>query len=127
MVTRDGRVKILDFGIAKLRVRDPNLHRQTVPTPLRTAADTMLGTAGYMAPEQIRSERTDERADLFALGAILFERLTGRRAFDRESRVETLNAILHDDVGVDAGGSLQHSSQVDSVTPRFPCAFPHAR
>ena len=98
MVTRDGRVKILDFGIAKLRVRDPNLDQRTVTTPLRTAADTMLGTAGYMAPEQIRGEPTDERADLFALGAMLFELLTGRRAFDRESRVETLNAILHDDV-----------------------------
>ena len=85
MVTRDGRVKILDFGIAKLRVRDPNLDQRTVPTPLRTAADTMLGTAGYMAPEQIRGEPTDERADLFALGAMLFELLTGRRAFDRES------------------------------------------
>ena len=98
MVTRDGRVKILDFGIAKLRVRDPNLDQRTVTTPQRTAADTMLGTAGYMAPEQIRGEPTDERADLFALGAMLFELLTGRRAFDRESRVETLNAILHDDV-----------------------------
>jgi serine/threonine protein kinase len=49
----------------------------------------MLGTAGYMAPEQIRGEPTDERVDLFALGAMLFELLTGRRAFDRESRVET--------------------------------------
>ena len=58
----------------------------------------MLGTAGYMAPEQIRGQPTDERADVFALGAVLFELLTGRRAFDRESRVETLNAVLHDDV-----------------------------
>src|SRR6478736_1811356 len=98
MVTRDGRVKILDFGIAKLRVRDPILDQRTVTTPLRTAADTMLGTAGYMAPEQVRGEPTDERADLFALGAMLFELLSGRRAFDRASRVETLNAILHDDV-----------------------------
>ena len=98
MVTRDGRVKILDFGIAKLRGRDANLDERTVTTPIRTAADTMLGTAGYMAPEQVRGAPTDERADLFALGAMLFELLTGRRAFDRASRVETLNAILHDDV-----------------------------
>jgi serine/threonine protein kinase/Tol biopolymer transport system component len=98
MITRDGCVKILDFGIAKLRVSDPALDQPTATTPLRTAADTMLGTAGYMAPEQIRGQPTDERADLFALGAILFELATGRRAFDRESRVETLNAVLHDDV-----------------------------
>jgi eukaryotic-like serine/threonine-protein kinase len=98
MVTRNGHVKILDFGIAKLRVREPSLDQRTVTTPLRTAADTMLGTAGYMAPEQVRGEPTDERADLFALGAMLFELLSGRRAFDRASRVETLNAILHDDV-----------------------------
>jgi eukaryotic-like serine/threonine-protein kinase len=97
MVTRDGRVKILDFGIAKLRAREPDLD-PPLTTPSGTAADTMLGTAGYMAPEQIRGERTDERADLFALGAILFELVAGRRAFDRESRVETLNAVLHDDV-----------------------------
>jgi len=98
MMTRDGRVKILDFGIAKLRVSDLNLDGRTVTTPLGTAADIMLGTAGYMAPEQIRGEPTDERVDLFALGVMLFELLTGRRAFDRESRVETLNAILHDEV-----------------------------
>jgi serine/threonine-protein kinase len=97
MVTRDGQVKILDFGIAKLRAREPGPGGRTVTTPLRTAPDTMLGTAGYMAPEQIRGLHTDERADLFALGAILFELLTGGRAFDRDSRVETLNAILHDD------------------------------
>ena len=93
MVTRDGRVKILDFGIAKLRAGDPHLDQRT-----RTAADTVLGTAGYMAPEQIRGQPADERADVFALGAVLFELTTGRRAFDRGSRVETLNAVLHDDV-----------------------------
>jgi serine/threonine protein kinase len=97
MVTRDGQVKILDFGIAKLRVPEPNGDGHTVATPLRTAPDAMLGTAGYIAPEQIRGHHVDERADLFALGAILFELLTGGRAFDRNSRVETLNAILHDD------------------------------
>ena len=97
MITRDGRVKILDFGIAKLRAPDPALDQRRARTPLRTAVDTMIGTAGYMAPEQIRGQPTDARADLFALGAILFELLSGRRAFDRDSRVETLNAILHDD------------------------------
>ena len=75
MLTRDGRVKILDFGIAKLRAKAADV---VTSPPLRTTADVILGTAGYMAPEQIRGEPTDERVDLFALGAILFELLTGR-------------------------------------------------
>ena len=127
MVTRDGRVKILDFGIAKLRVRDPNLDQRTVPTPLRTAADTMLGTAGYMAPEQIRGEPTDERADLFALGAMLFELLTGRRAFDRESRVETLNAVLHDDVPALGAAAANVPVALDRIVRRCLEKDPDAR
>ena len=97
MVTRDGRVKVLDFGIAKLRDPEPDAAGRTMTTPLRTKADTMLGTVGYMAPEQVRGQAADQRADLFALGAIVFELITGRRAFDRSSRVETLHAVLHDD------------------------------
>ena len=127
MVTRDGRVKILDFGIAKLRVRDPNLDQRTVTTPLRTAADTMLGTAGYMAPEQVRGEPTDERADLFALGAMLFELLTGRRAFDRESRVETLNAILHDDVPALGAAAANVPVALDRIVRRCLEKDPDAR
>ena len=126
MVTRDGRVKILDFGIAKLRVRDPNLDQRAV-TPLRTAADTMLGTAGYMAPEQVRGESTDERADLFALGAMLFELLSGRRAFDRESRVETLNAILHDDVPALGAAAANVPVALDRIVRRCLEKNPDAR
>ena len=126
MVTRDGRVKILDFGIAKLRVRDPNRDQRAV-TPLRTAADTMLGTAGYMAPEQVRGEPTDERADLFALGAMLFELLTGRRAFDRESRIETLNAILHDDVPALGSAAASVPVALDRIVRRCLEKDPDAR
>jgi Tol biopolymer transport system component len=97
MITRDGRVKVLDFGIAKLRSTDVAPDGRTSAAPLHTAPQVVLGTAGYMAPEQVRGLPADERADLFALGVILFELLTGRRAFDRDSRIETLNAILHDD------------------------------
>jgi Tol biopolymer transport system component len=127
MVTRAGQVKILDFGIAKLRQRDPNLDRRTVTTPLQTAADTMLGTAGYMAPEQIRGEPTDERVDLFALGAMLFELLTGRRAFDRESRVETLNAVLHDDVPALGALAANVPLAVDRIVRRCLEKDPDAR
>jgi serine/threonine-protein kinase len=126
MVTRDGRVKILDFGIAKLRVRDPNRDQRAV-TPLRTAADTMLGTAGYMAPEQVRGDATDERADLFALGAMLFELLTGRRAFDRQSRVETLNAILHDDVPALGSAAARIPVALDRIVRRCLEKDPDAR
>jgi len=97
MVTREGRVKILDFGIAKLKARATTADGRTLTTPLHTAAEVMIGTAGYMAPEQVRGLPADGRADIFALGVIVFEMLTGRRAFDRPSRVETLSAILTDD------------------------------
>ena len=127
MVTRDGRVKILDFGIAKLRVRDPNLDQRALTAPLRTAADTMLGTAGYMAPEQIRGQPTDERADLFALGAILFELMTGRRAFDRDSRVETLNAVLHDDVPALGDAAANVPVALDRIVRRCLEKDPDAR
>ncbi len=86
-----GTAKILDFGIAKL-VQDPAL-----PRGLATLTGVILGTAGYLAPEQVKGEPVDQRTDLFALGAILFELMTGQRAFAREHTVDTLHAIVHDD------------------------------
>jgi TolB-like protein/Tfp pilus assembly protein PilF len=89
-LTRQGATKILDFGIAKLAIDD------AARDGLSTLTGVVLGTAGYLAPEQIRGVEIDGRADLFALGTILFEMLTGRRAFAREHTVDTLHAILHD-------------------------------
>ncbi len=89
-LTRSGGTKILDFGIAKLAQDD------TKRDGFATLTGVVLGTAGYLAPEQIRGEAIDPRADLFALGAVLFEMLTGTRAFARDHLVETLHAILHD-------------------------------
>jgi serine/threonine protein kinase len=92
-VTQDGRVKILDFGLATDR-RGAGLPDDQVTRAGLTTPGVVLGTVGYMAPEQIRSERVDGRADIFAFGAVLFEMLTGRRAYHEPSAVETLHSIL---------------------------------
>ena len=94
-LTRDGRVKILDFGIAKLSARAGD----DGPTFAMAATEPgmVLGTVGYMSPEQVRGEVVDHRSDIFAFGAIVFEMLTGTRAFKRNSSIETLSAILKED------------------------------
>jgi Tol biopolymer transport system component/predicted Ser/Thr protein kinase len=96
MVTRDGRVKILDFGIAKLR-QPAAVGAPPEAMPPQTGPEIILGTVGYMAPEQIRGDAVDGRADLFAVGAILFELLTGRHAFEGRSPADVLHAILYGD------------------------------
>jgi len=95
-ITKDGRIKILDFGLAKEMV--PSASAASMATGIGgTAAGTVLGTVGYMAPEQVRGDAADARSDIFALGATLYEMLTGRRAFAGETAVETMNAILKQD------------------------------
>ena len=98
-LTKDGRVKILDFGLAKL------IHPETSQSKLAAAptqgastdAGMVLGTVGYMSPEQVRGLPADFRSDIFALGAILYEMLAGKRAFQRDSAADTMSAILRDD------------------------------
>ena len=95
-LTRDGAVKILDFGLAK--VSDAaGANRQGDASALLTDAGIVLGTAGYMSPEQVRGVDIDGRTDIFALGAVLYETLTGRRAFQGGSDADTLCAILEKD------------------------------
>ncbi|MDP9361723.1 MAG: protein kinase [Acidobacteriota bacterium] len=97
-VTRDGRLKILDFGLAKLTSRNDSSGSNEDQTQQReTSPGIILGTAGYMSPEQVRGRPVDHRTDIFALGAVLYEMLAGRRAFRRDSAVETMNAILKED------------------------------
>ena len=96
-ITREGRVKILDFGIAKL-VEYGETDESNAPTRYaKTDPGLVIGTAGYMSPEQVRGQHVDHRSDIFSFGAVLYEMLAGRRAFKRDSSVETLNAILTDE------------------------------
>ena len=95
-VTDEGRVKILDFGLAHA-VAFAGVENQTLTRAPITDAGTILGTVGYMAPEQVRGQGVDGRADLFALGCVLYEMCTGTRAFKGESPADTMSAVLSSD------------------------------
>ncbi|MCI0567638.1 MAG: serine/threonine-protein kinase, partial [Acidobacteria bacterium] len=98
IVTHDGRVKILDFGLAKVEAPVSPEAGSHMPTRhIATQPGTALGTPGYMSPEQVRGRTVDERTDLFAFGAILYEMLSGSRAFERDSAADTMSAILKED------------------------------
>ncbi|MEE4270554.1 MAG: protein kinase [Thermoanaerobaculales bacterium] len=96
-VIRDGAIKILDFGLAK--ILDPDNFDMAVDETVSeaTEAGTLLGTMGYMAPEQLRGEPVDTATDVFALGCMLYELLTGRRPFAGGSRAEQISSVLRDD------------------------------
>ena len=96
-LTRDGRVRILDFGLAKQRPGIGRGARSATTQSVPTDAGMVLGTAGYMSPEQVRGETVDYRSDIFSVGCILFEMLEGQRAFPGSSSIETMNAILKDE------------------------------
>jgi serine/threonine protein kinase len=94
-ITPDARVKILDFGLAKLTADGPDDKDKTGRH--LTSSGMVVGTPGYMSPEQVRAKPLDHRTDIFALGSVMYEMLCGRRAFDRDSAVETMTAILNEE------------------------------
>jgi serine/threonine protein kinase len=98
-ITNDGHVKILDFGLAKLVEPVSNAEDQTdvATRKVNTDPGAVMGTAGYMSPEQVRGRPVDHRTDIFSFGSVLYEMLSGRRAFHGDSAIETLNAILNED------------------------------
>ena len=110
-ITPEGRAKILDFGLARPTApADASLTSSpTVSSP--TDPGTILGTVGYMAPEQVRGRTADHRSDIFSLGAVLYEMATGRRAFKGDSAVETMNAVLKEDP--------PEASTIRGVPPEF--------
>jgi eukaryotic-like serine/threonine-protein kinase len=116
-VTKDGQVKILDFGLAKLtRAEIPQESESHLRTEgYRTDPGTVMGTVGYMSPEQVRGRPVDHRSDIFSLGAMLYEMLSGRRAFARDSAVETLNAILKEDPPELTGTGRSISPALDRI------------
>jgi eukaryotic-like serine/threonine-protein kinase len=96
-LTKDGRVKILDFGLAKLTQPEAGSHTSLPTMTHATEAGVVMGTAGYMSPEQVRGIAVDARSDIFSFGAILYEMLSGKRAFHRETAADTMSAILKED------------------------------
>src|SRR5262249_7841140 len=97
-VRADGTVKVLDFGLAKaldpLALSPDVSQSTTIMSPTMTQLGIILGTAAYMSPEQAAGKTVDKCADIWAFGAVLFEMLTGRRAFDGEGAIETMTAVM---------------------------------
>ena len=111
-VTKDGPIKILDFGLAKLT----QAHGSSVYSVLTVGDETepgvVMGTAGYMSPEQVRGKAVDHRSDIFAFGAILYEMLAGQRAFQKPTSAETMTAILNEE-----------PAPISQLTPQTPPAL----
>jgi tetratricopeptide (TPR) repeat protein len=96
-LTADGRVKVLDFGLARVTPPSDSQPETGPYVPAGTDAGTVMGTVGYMSPEQVRGQPADARSDLFSFGCVLYEMVAGRRAFQCQTAAETMTAILHDE------------------------------
>src|SRR5262249_39941015 len=101
MVKPDGAVKVVDFGLARPdrapRVLGPAGDEQTLDTVQESREGAIVGTVGYMSPEQALGKTADRRSDIFSLGCVLYEMITGKKAFAAESSIDTLHSIIHVD------------------------------
>ncbi len=113
-----GRVKVLDFGLARRQAATGSLLGDAATLGNSTKIGTILGTVGYMAPEQVRGEKVDTRADIFSFGCIIYEMATGERAFHRPVAIETLAAILHDKPEAPSRRRHELSPSLDRVIAR---------
>jgi len=95
-LTKDGQVKILDFGLARLTQATPSSFSQA-PHEVETLPGLMMGSMGYMSPEQVRGNAADHRSDIFTFAAVLYEMLTGQRAFQRATSIDAMSAILNEE------------------------------
>src|SRR5262245_23256445 len=118
-VTKDGRVKILDFGLAKLKPTQPGVVDTDALTQKRlTDPGVVMGTVGYMSPEQVRGQETDQRSDIFAFGVILYEMLSGQRPFRGASAIEVMNAILKEEPPELCETNTKISPQIERLVRR---------
>ena len=118
-IVKTGGVKILDFGLAKASpVAAQAAGTQETAGVNATAPGMVMGTAGYMSPEQVRGERVDHRTDIFSFGAVLYEMVSGKRAFQKGSAVETMSAILKEDVPELSGSQAAISPGIDRIIRR---------
>ena len=114
-ITRDDRVKVLDFGLAKQATSEDSA---TMTGAVPTTPGTVMGTVGYMSPEQVRGQQLDHRSDIFSFGAVLYEMASGNRAFRGDSSVETMNAILKEEVQELSGSGTHISPGLDRIIRR---------
>ncbi len=128
-ITTDGRVKILDFGLAKLqRQENEGDGEDEMPTAARlTVPGTMMGTVGYMSPEQVRGQEADHRSDIFAFGATLYEMLAGERAFMGDSDADVVSAILREHPADVSKSSVPVPPVLERIVHRCLEKSPHER
>ena len=126
-VTSDGRVKILDFGLAAIRGELLTEAETGTLTPEGTLPGTVMGTLGYMSPEQLRGDPADARSDIFALGCVLYEMVSGRRAFAGITAAETMAAILKEEPQRLSSSGASLPAELDSTIHRCLEKSPEAR
>jgi serine/threonine-protein kinase len=127
MITRSGLVKILDFGLAKLTDLGPTGDKQAAEFGPLTQEGAILGTVSYMSPEQAEGKAVDARSDIFSFGSVLYEMVSGRRAFDGGSSISTLSSVLRDDVKPFADVAPDTPPLLEAIISRCLPKDPNAR